>query len=67
MTFKVFSLGCKVNSYECSAIASALLARGYKEDNDNPDDDADEGTPDGTTLACPVSVSDISILHLHFQ
>jgi len=37
MTFKVFSLGCKVNSYECSAIASALLAKGFQEDDSNPD------------------------------
>ena len=37
MKFKMFSLGCKVNSYECSAIASSLLKRGYKEDNNNPD------------------------------
>lgn len=37
MTFKIFSLGCKVNSYECSALASTLLRLGYKKDNDNPD------------------------------
>ena len=37
MRFKMFSLGCKVNSYECSALASLLINRGYIEDNDNPD------------------------------
>ena len=37
MTFKIFSLGCKVNSYECSALASLLLKKGYKENKDNPD------------------------------
>ena len=37
MKFKVFSLGCKVNSYECSAISSTLLKLGYTQDNDNPD------------------------------
>ena len=37
MTYKVFSLGCKVNSYECSAIASSLKQAGYKEDNANPE------------------------------
>lgn len=31
MNFKVYSLGCKVNSYECSALSSLLLSRGYKE------------------------------------
>ena len=29
MTFKVFSLGCKVNSYECSAISSLLIKEGF--------------------------------------
>ena len=38
MTFKVFSLGCKVNSYECAAISSMLLREGYKEaDKTEPD------------------------------
>ena len=38
MTFKVFSLGCKVNSYECSALSSLLIAKGYAlSDDDNPD------------------------------
>ncbi|MCQ2088284.1 MAG: tRNA (N(6)-L-threonylcarbamoyladenosine(37)-C(2))-methylthiotransferase MtaB [Bacilli bacterium] len=37
MKFKVFSLGCKVNSYECSALSSALIKRGYVQDNSSPD------------------------------
>ena len=37
MKFKMLSLGCKVNSYECSAIASLLLKKGYIESSDNPD------------------------------
>ncbi len=37
MKFKIFSLGCKVNSYECNAVASALKCAGYEEDNNNPD------------------------------
>lgn len=35
MTFKIISLGCKVNSYECSAIQAAFLRRGYKEAKDD--------------------------------
>lgn len=31
MTYKIFSLGCKVNSYECNAVASRFLKEGYKE------------------------------------
>ena len=31
MKFKVYSLGCKVNSYECSALSSLLLSKGYAE------------------------------------
>ena len=31
MNFKVYSLGCKVNSYECSALSSLLLSKGYQE------------------------------------
>ena len=31
MKFRCFSLGCKVNSYECSALASSLISKGYKE------------------------------------
>ena len=34
MTFKVFSLGCKVNSYECASLASLLIKKGYEENND---------------------------------
>lgn len=38
MKFKVYSLGCKVNSYECSALSSLLLSKGYVEaKDDNPD------------------------------
>lgn len=37
MTFKVFSLGCKVNSYEISAITSELVNRGFFLDNKNPE------------------------------
>ena len=38
MKFKVFSLGCKVNSYECAALSSALLKEGYIEaGNSEPD------------------------------
>lgn len=37
MTFYLFSLGCKVNSYECSSLAMRLIELGYKEDNNNPD------------------------------
>ena len=37
MKFKVFSLGCKVNSYETSAITSDLISHGFILDNDNPD------------------------------
>ena len=37
MTYFIFSLGCKVNSYESSALASSLRKRGYFEDRENPD------------------------------
>ena len=37
MKFKIISLGCKVNSYECSALSSLLLRRGFTEDENNPD------------------------------
>ena len=37
MKFKVFSLGCKVNSYECSALASKLISLGYTQVDKNPD------------------------------
>ena len=35
MKFKVYSLGCKVNSYECSALSSLLLSKGYTESKDD--------------------------------
>ena len=38
MKFKIISLGCKVNSYECSALASSFLSRGYFECDDNSPD-----------------------------
>ena len=37
MTYYLFSLGCKVNSYECSALASSLRKLGYFEDSLHPD------------------------------
>ena len=37
MTFFVFTLGCKVNSYESSAIATTLENKGYLLDEKNPD------------------------------
>lgn len=37
MTYYYFSLGCKVNSYECNALSSLLKQKGYKEDKNNPD------------------------------
>ncbi|MBO4286285.1 MAG: tRNA (N(6)-L-threonylcarbamoyladenosine(37)-C(2))-methylthiotransferase MtaB, partial [Bacilli bacterium] len=37
MTYFVFTLGCKVNSYESSAIATTLENKGYLLDNQNPD------------------------------
>lgn len=37
MTFKIVTLGCKVNSYESSIIEDRLLTAGYKKDEDNPD------------------------------
>ncbi len=38
MKFKTISLGCKVNSYECSALSSLLLSKGYQESHDNEAD-----------------------------
>ena len=35
MKFKTISLGCKVNSYECSALSSLLLSKGYVESHDD--------------------------------
>ena len=37
MTYKIFSLGCKVNSYECAAISSMFQKAGYVENSDSPD------------------------------
>lgn len=37
MTFKIVTLGCKVNSYESSIIEDRLLTAGYRKDEDNPD------------------------------
>ena len=36
-TFYTYNLGCKVNAYELSAISSLLIAKGFKEDANNPD------------------------------
>ena len=38
MKFKTLSLGCKVNSYECSALSSLLISKGYQEVKDNDPD-----------------------------
>lgn len=37
MNYFIFSLGCKVNSYECSALSSELRHRGYFLSEENPD------------------------------
>ncbi len=37
MKYFYFSLGCKVNSYECAAISSLLKQRGYVFDKKDPD------------------------------
>ena len=37
MTFKIVTLGCKVNSYESSIIEDRLLTAGYRKDDENPD------------------------------
>ncbi|MDY3908090.1 MAG: tRNA (N(6)-L-threonylcarbamoyladenosine(37)-C(2))-methylthiotransferase MtaB [Candidatus Enterosoma sp.] len=37
MTFKIVTLGCKVNSYESSIIEDRLLTAGYRKDEVNPD------------------------------
>lgn len=37
MTFKIVTLGCKVNSYESSIIEDRLLTAGYRKDEDDPD------------------------------
>ena len=38
MKYKIISLGCKVNSYECSALADAFKRKGYVETKDNDAD-----------------------------
>ena len=37
MTFFTFSLGCKINSYECAAISHILVRDGFSVDENNPD------------------------------
>ena len=37
MTFKIITLGCKMNAYESEALKEKLLANGFKETNDNAD------------------------------
>ena len=37
MTFYTYTLGCKVNSYESSAVASKLMSDGFIYSEDNPD------------------------------
>ena len=37
MTFKIITLGCKVNSYESEIMKELLLKEGYKEIDDNPE------------------------------
>lgn len=37
MTFYIYSLGCKVNSYECANISTRLLEEGFVYDAKNPD------------------------------
>ena len=37
MTFKIVTLGCKVNSSESSIIEDRLLTAGYRKDEDDPD------------------------------
>lgn len=39
MKFKIISLGCKVNSYECSSLASLLIKRGHEEAIDCKDEE----------------------------
>ncbi len=38
MKYKIISLGCKVNSYECSALASSFKRRGFVECQENDAD-----------------------------
>ena len=37
MTFKILTLGCKVNTYESNVMKDALVNIGYQETNDNAD------------------------------
>ena len=39
MKFKIISLGCKVNSYECSSLASLLIKAGHEEAKDSPNEE----------------------------
>ena len=39
MKFKIISLGCKVNSYECSSLASLLMQDGHIEAKDEPNEE----------------------------
>lgn len=38
MKFRVFSLGCKVNNYECAALSSLMIKEGFLEDNSSMPD-----------------------------
>ena len=51
MKFKIVSLGCKVNSYECNSIAKTLLEKGYVETKDNDYDVAIVNTCSVTATA----------------
>ena len=37
MTFKIITLGCKVNAYESEIMKELLIKAGYKEENDKPE------------------------------
>ena len=37
MTFKIITLGCKVNAYESEIMKESMLKAGYKEVVDNPE------------------------------
>ena len=39
MKFKIISLGCKVNSYECSSLASLLMKDGHTDIEDGPNEE----------------------------
>ncbi|MFA7032158.1 MAG: tRNA (N(6)-L-threonylcarbamoyladenosine(37)-C(2))-methylthiotransferase MtaB [Bacilli bacterium] len=38
MKFRVFSLGCKVNNYECAALSSLMIKEGFVEDTSSTPD-----------------------------